>query len=427
MAQQPSEKTIFVITPIGDKRTTKRAHADKMWNSVFLPIEKEFQSETIRCRCVRGDLGPEGNKSRIKEIMNHIKNAKGCIVDLYDISNLNVMYEVGLAHSQGKRVFFLRSDKIGEEAIPADLRPYADDHFQYNVEIFDGEASANEETQLRKAVSEVVRKMVLGDADTNLYRPTFYEPTEEYTNGILRGINEKLLNLENLISDLGSSSEDQRTLAQYITGENAAFDALTAAIKNSRLSVKTTRFSPYTVVGRQSTFFNTINELMSNPEHPDSFERIIAANSIEKWTEVMQLMVSNAGKDFKIYISKIEYSFEMVVIDDEVVFIHFRKYNGGEGYDTAAGKQPTLISATLKIEKRLIAAEFSQIFDSITGNTGNAKGKTDGNGKDIAFTIDCKKITSDEDLLDKLTLYKKQFKDAVDELKRAATASTREV
>ena len=48
----------------------------------------------------------EGSNSRVKKIMELIRESSGCIVDLYTIGNLNVMYEVGLAHSQGKRVFF---------------------------------------------------------------------------------------------------------------------------------------------------------------------------------------------------------------------------------------------------------------------------------------------------------------------------------
>ena len=70
------------------------------------------------------------------------------------------------------------------------------------------------------------------------------------------------------MKDFGTSSEDKRTLAQYIIGENEAFRELTAAIQRSSISVKTTRFSPYSVVGRQNAFFKTINDLMSEEVHP---------------------------------------------------------------------------------------------------------------------------------------------------------------
>lgn len=63
--------------------------------------------------------------------MDLIRESKGCIVDLYKINNLNVIYEVGLAHSQGKRVFFLRSDKIKEDEIPSDIHYYSDYYYKY--------------------------------------------------------------------------------------------------------------------------------------------------------------------------------------------------------------------------------------------------------------------------------------------------------
>ncbi len=45
----------------------------------------------------------------------------------------------------------------------------------------------------------------------------------------MEGINRRITNIESLVKDFGSSSEDKRTLAQYIIGENDAFDALTEA------------------------------------------------------------------------------------------------------------------------------------------------------------------------------------------------------
>lgn len=393
---------IFLITPLGDKNSQDRCHADKMWHSVFEPLSKMDVFENETCEFVRSDLLPETGHSRVREIMHSIRASRGCIVDLHKINNLNVIYEVGLAHSQGKRVFFLRSDKIQENDIPSDIRYYADFYHSYNVEIFDGEASSDEVNNISKKVFEVVKAMISAKSASSLYRPAFYEPTEQYVSDMLEDINGKIANLEKRLIDFGTSSEDERTLAQYIIGENEAFKALTEAIQKSSISVKTTRFSPYSVVGRQNVFFNAINDLMSHDVHPESFERIIAANDSEKFNEVVKLMVNNAGKNFKIYISKIEYSFEMVVVDDEIVFIHFRKYNNMR--DKSVSVEPvSLISATLKIEKRLIANEFSTIFDSIKCNS-----------KDIICTIDCSRITT-ENLSQEIESYRSLFAEAVKE------------
>lgn len=400
------KQKIFLITPLGVKQSIERCHADKMWNSVFKPLSKETIVNDIQCDFVRSDLLQETGNSRIREIMNLIRESRGCIVDLYKINNLNVIYEIGLAHSQGKRVFFLRSNKIKEEEIPSDIRYYSDYYYSYDIDIFDGDASSEEISNISKKISEVVKAMISGDTNTNLYRPCFYQPTEQYVSTVLEEINGKINNLEKLLNDFGTSSEDERTLTKYIIGENAAFKALTEEVQRSSISTKTTRFSPYSVVGRQNTFFNTINDLMSQDVHPETFERIIAANNIEKFSEIAKLMANNIGKNFKIYISKIEYSFEMVVVDDEKVFIHFRKYiDMSEGIPS---EQPvSLITATLKIEKRIIANEFSTIFDSIKNNS-----------KDIVCVIDCNKITT-ENLGQEIDKYRNLFNNAVKEYEEA--------
>lgn len=244
--------------------------------------------------------------------------------------------------------------------------------------------------------------MISGDTNTNLYRPSFYRPTEQDVSTVLEEINGKITNLEKLLKDFGTSSEDERTLALYIIGENEAFRALTEAIQKSSISVKTTRFSPCSVVGRQNSFFNAINDLMSRDVHPTSFERIIVANNVEKFNEIAKLMANNTGKKFKNYISKIEYSFELVVIDDEIVFIHFRKYNNMADNSTAV--QPvSLITAILKIEKHIIANEFSTIFDSITNSS-----------KDIICVIDCNQIRM-ENLGEEIDKYRGLSNNAVTE------------
>ena len=68
---------------------------------------------------------------------------------------------------------------------------------------------------------------------------------------------------------------------------------------------------------------------------------------------------------------------------------------------------PTLISATLRIETRIIANEFSTIFDSIKNNK-----------KDMIAVIRCKDIST-ENLSEKLNKYRKLFKESVKEYQMA--------
>lgn len=120
---------------------------------VFSPLSQKNILNDMRCEFIRSDLLPEKGNSRIREIMNRIRESRGCIVDLYNINNLNVMYEIGLAHSQGKRVFFLRSDKIKEDEIPSDIRYYADYYYLYNIDIFESDASSEEINNISKRIS----------------------------------------------------------------------------------------------------------------------------------------------------------------------------------------------------------------------------------------------------------------------------------
>lgn len=394
------KQSIFLITPIGEDSSYARQHSDKMLKKVFEPLCEKFKNFNIDFEFTRADLKEEGSESKIRRMMDFIRTARGCIVDLYDIKNLNVMYEIGLAHSQGKRVFFLRSNKIKENDIPSDIRYYSDYYFKYDVEIFDGQTCADEIKKIQDKISEVVKTMFSSDSNINSFRPSFYEPTEQYVSNLLERIDSKITGLENIIKNTENSDKEERILADYITGEDEAFKELTKAVKDSKISVKTTRFSPYSVVGRQTDFFIAINNLMQQNINLEIFERIISANNKEKFNEIANLMVSNAGKKFKIYISKIEYSFEMVVIDDEIVFIHFRKFANTEG-NKYTSEKVNLITATLKIKRRDLANEFSTIFDSIKKNS-----------KDIICEIDCSQLTIDN-VDAEIEKYRSKFYNAV--------------
>lgn len=61
---------IFLITPLGDKNSQDRCHADKMWHSVFEPLSKMDVFENETCEFVRSDLLPETGHSRVREIMH---------------------------------------------------------------------------------------------------------------------------------------------------------------------------------------------------------------------------------------------------------------------------------------------------------------------------------------------------------------------
>lgn len=127
--------------------------------------------------------------------------------------------------------------------------------------------------------------------------------------------------VENVMSLL--KVEEKSFNAVFIEGENDAFNALTEAVNRAKKLVKTTRFSPYSVVNRHDKFFTSIQQATGRLS--DRLFRIIAVNSHEKLKEVNQLVANNVKRKLTIVLTEVEYSFEIVVIDDEEAFIHFRR------------------------------------------------------------------------------------------------------
>lgn len=107
------------------------------------------------------------------------------------------------------------------------------------------------------------------------------------------------------------------------------------------------------MVGRHDEFFSAMQDATGRLRN--GLHRIIAINSPEKLREANRLVTNNVGKNLTIIFTDIEYSFEIVVIDDGEAFIHFRR----------ADRPEILIASTLHVRESKVASEFSVIFDQI--------------------------------------------------------------
>lgn len=67
---------IFIITPLGNKNSEARKHADRMWNEVFVPVSEKISTNDLKVEFERSDLMDEGSNSRVKKIMELIKRVK---------------------------------------------------------------------------------------------------------------------------------------------------------------------------------------------------------------------------------------------------------------------------------------------------------------------------------------------------------------
>ena len=343
----------FIISPIGESGSAERAHADRMYTKIFLPISKELDLQLLRA-----DLDTS-NSIIIKDIFNQIKEADVIIVDLYK-NNPNVMYEIGLAHTLGKSPICINPNN---NKIPFDIQSYR--IIPYDESVIDSTTPEGEISTLKSALSSAVSNAISNPAELRLR--FFDEINANSVESIIQSFMEKNASALDDVAR-GMASITQRFVeindadyikAYYIDGENNAFKALTDATNRAKTSVRSTRFSPFTVVNRQEEFFQAIqNATAGNSSRMpvNNFYRIITVNAKEKLREVAQLLTHNAGRNFTLFLTEVEYGFEMVIIDEKEVFIHFRRED----------ETDKLITSTLHMAQPSVAREFAKIFDDLS-------------------------------------------------------------
>lgn len=398
------EKTLFFISPIGGKDSAARLHADKMMMEILQPVAEELGLEAVR-----GDETLD-DPEKIEDIYKYIAHSKVLIADLYGI-NPNVLHEVGIALAWGIAPIYIAPASI--QHLPFDIQHQT--HIRY-ADGIDGEMDAHILNRLRADLKKKIQR-ALENPEILVYKRALpyvqqhrtlaqkLERMEENIDAKVRGtesiLGKKVDRMDNdLCSRLDAIKDEvdnvfshimkgeQSFNAVFIDGEGPAFAALTDAINRAKKSVKTTRFSPYSVVGRHDEFFSAV--LSATGRLQKGLYRILAINSPEKLKEANQLVINNVGKNLTIVFTDIEYSFEIVVIDDEEAFIHFRR----------ADRREILIASTLHVREQKVASEFSEIFDQIV-KTNAIK------------TVDCSEL-SDEDVSDVISAIKESFRAQLD-------------
>lgn len=111
MATKPTDRTCFLLAPIGVPRSEVRARSDKLREFVIEPAVKDAGYKLVRA----DDIAAPGNiTSQVIELVMH---SPLVIADLSG-SNPNVMYELALRHVVGKPVIQLASDS---RSLPFDI------------------------------------------------------------------------------------------------------------------------------------------------------------------------------------------------------------------------------------------------------------------------------------------------------------------
>ena len=347
-------KNVFLVTPLGKERSKERIHADRMYNSVFEVLKEEKKYSFMRANISSGF----GIFS--ENIFSDIKKADLVVADII-MSNLNVFYEAGLAHALNKPVIFIGPDNV---SLPSNVKHI--NHISYREDIFNNTSiNSDEIDKLVQKLKIVFDKIEAADKDELFDYIPYLRHCKDITPEVLSTYNNVIDDLRKIIDELQSRDN---VFTEYIEGESKTFDELTKAVKAARDSIFTTRFSPYTVKGKQNTntFYQTIKQVMDrNQEHcPREFQRIVATNHKEKLDEVLDLVRCNVGNNFTIHLYRHELNFEIVIIDKKTVFIHFKRKED----DRSTENKGKLVSATLKVMNPRVAAEFEAIFHSIAKN-----------------------------------------------------------
>jgi len=352
-------KKIFRATAIGEPHSPERMHADAMNGEVLKKIEDDSGYSFITASSEPA-IG-----SVMESIIGMIKDVDVVIADMR-FENLNVYYEVGLAHALKKHVIFLCPEGTRP---PFDVANLAYILYDKDFALKDRSYLAG---RLINDLKNTLKKLETASEDElsgylaypNILKDIPTTATEDMLSKILSEIS----NLEGLVT-MGTQNQNMVS-GELIKGEDEVFKEMAKAVENAEKSIRTTRFSPKTVMGRQNEFFDLICDIIKQKERRgiliNECHRIISPNDEKKLKEVTSIVKSNLGHNFTVHLSQHAYSFETAIIDKKIAFVNFTK----EG---------NLASASLKFTNPTIARYFAEIFDNIL--------------KSSYHTISCKDIS----------------------------------
>ena len=189
-----SQKTIFIISPIGSEKSPDRIYFDKVRRHIIDPVAEEMGYSTIRA----DEIPRPGTIT--KQIIDHLLNDDLVIADMTE-KNPNVFYELAVRHAVGKPVILLGA--IGD-TIPFDLA--AQRVIFYDL---DPDNIENAKNDLKRQIQEVNTDTFIVDSpieESIKFERIDRQPTKDRKENeilaILRNLSERILNIENNLSSI---------------------------------------------------------------------------------------------------------------------------------------------------------------------------------------------------------------------------------
>ena len=171
---------------------------------------------------------------------------------------------------------------------------------------------------------------------------------------IKNGLEDNRVKLDKLIEQMIIKKNNHGIDAEYIDGEEEGFKELTEATLRAKKEVRSSRFFPHSVLTQQD-YVNAIKQRVLGADGKrrlDKYYRIVALNNKSKQRDIISHLNNFVSYNFKLYLTKDENNFELVIIDDTDAFLHFYK-------------EEKVIASTLHIMDKNVVREFKDIFDKL--------------------------------------------------------------
>lgn len=365
---QGQSKRLFFIASTDKKQSLTRYYSEAVME--ILNSSKQFDSYKVETHVQT--FNENLHESLKSALIDGFYEGYVVLLDSIDdnkpVWNPNVMYEFGAISALGKPFVVLDSGVHETKEYPFDISGYNVAHIPTELasfvkECFSSKRKPNikdwfvQNTSIHNKFDEFM------DSVYQRYRLSFEKHTRKTAAD--KSIHDKLDQIITSVDFLTQNAGE--ATAKYIDGEAEAFTALYEAIKESKTSLRTTRFANESIVRKptaeQKMF---MNELYSASKRlNDHFVRIICNNDPSKWQDIFQILM-NGGNNSRVYVRKEDFSihFELVIIDDDVTFIHFYQADNSSKKE-GNGRIVERLNSTLKIQGRSISKKFSKIYDRL--------------------------------------------------------------
>lgn len=337
----------FVVGPIGEDGSDTRTRSDQVLRHVVKPVASD-KGYTV----LRGDeLGATGNITA--QVLQEIATADLVIADLSG-HNPNVFYELALRHALNLPIIQIIARG---EPIPFDVGQTRTIRFNYQ-DLDDVDRCKQE---LEKQIDNITENpaetgspiaTVLGALEISAGK----DPLSKVNLEIMERLGNLTEQFGHLSTDLLNNRDpESEPFAEYIEGQENAFAALTKVTKSARDTIRSSRYGPESVLA-QTEYVSAIEQRVNGTDGRPPLKhyyRIVAVNNSSKQKDVNHHLNSFCGRPFILYLTAHQNSFELVVVDETDVFIHFYK-------------EEKVIASSLHLRGSRIANEFIEIFDRLT-------------------------------------------------------------